>query len=178
MVEGLKISALINRNITYFHPFSNQRWFNNSLLPLLSPKHEINKEMNALICINRHRCDGLCKDEGSLFVLILKPDILTKIVTLNDHKKFLDKYKTLLSINESFSDELIRYYTRNTKMENSMDVKWRLFDMIGDLTIKCPTYFFAKRYAERSVNRSKVFFYELTRHTRSLLGRWEAIPAR
>ena len=105
---------------------------------------------------------GVCKDEGSLFVLILKPEILTKIVTFNDLKKFLDKYRTLLSINESFSDELIRYYTRNIKMENSTDVKWRLFNMIGDLTMKCPTYLFAKRYAERSVNRSKVFFYELT----------------
>ena len=33
---------------------------------------------------------------------------------------------------------------------------------MGDIGLKCPTYLFAKQYAEHSTPQTNVFFYELT----------------
>ena len=47
-------------------------------------------------------------------------------------------------------------------MNDSDAIKWKLSDFVGDLMMKCPTYHFAKRYAEQSSDETNVFFYELT----------------
>ena len=48
----------------------------------------------------------------------------------------------------------------NTNDSNA--VKSKVWDFLGDLIAKCPTYLFAKRYAEHSSTQTNVYFYELT----------------
>ena len=49
------------------------------------------------------------------------------------------------------------------------DFKHKIWDFFGDLVIKCPTYLFAKRYAEQSSHDSNVYFYEFTHSLKQLI---------
>ena len=57
---------------------------------------------------------------------------------------------------------MVNFYLKNTDLKNSSAIKWRIYDFIGDVMFKCPTYSFTKRYAEQSGEENNVFFYELT----------------
>ena len=58
--------------------------------------------------------------------------------------------------------EVVNFYLKNIDLRDSSAIRWRIFDFIGDVVFKCPTYLFAKRYAEKSAKENNVFFFELT----------------
>ena len=58
--------------------------------------------------------------------------------------------------------KLEQMYLKNIDLDNSTAIKWQIYRAYGDLLMKCPTYFFAKRYAQESDSKTNVFVYELT----------------
>ena len=56
--------------------------------------------------------------------------------------------------------KLEQFYLKNIDLDNSTAIKWQIYNAFGDLLMKCPTYFFAKRYAEECDVKTNVFAYE------------------
>ena len=74
--------------------------------------------------------------------------------------------QSVIEVNKDFHnidvENITEFYLRNVSPNDSEAIKSRISDFFGDLLMKCPTYLFAKRYAEHSSDKTKVFFYELT----------------
>ena len=103
---------------------------------------------------------GVTKDEGSILAFLNFPNLFNKTITEEDFEEFIDK------LNPQFHNlnakQIKDFYLKNVNKNSSDAIKWKMYDLYGDLLLKCPTYLFAKRYAERSSNETNVFFYELT----------------
>ena len=107
---------------------------------------------------------GITKDEGSSIANSLR-DIFIKNYTMKDFDNFFKL------IDNAFHDLSLKnitdFYFKGKNMSDSNTIKYVITDVFGDIMVKCPTYLFAKRYAERS--KTNVFFYELTHSTRGPL---------
>ena len=55
----------------------------------------------------------------------------------------------------------MKFYTENVDKKNSLALKMAFFDFLGDILLKCPTYSFAKRFAQITP-MAKTYFYEWT----------------
>ena len=108
---------------------------------------------------------GITKDEGSNMASLYFEDPL-KNFTKDD---FIEFVKLTSSTFPNMNlDQVTGFYLKNTNLNDSDAIKWKIFDFYGDILIKCPTYMFAKRYAEQSVPETNVFFYELTYTTNEI----------
>ena len=105
---------------------------------------------------------GVTKDEGSPVASILLSDNSFNNFTKEGFKEIV------LRFNEVFHninvESVVNYYLNNTDLKDPNAIQWRINEFFGDLAIKCPTYFFAKQYAEHSSPETGVYFYSLT-HT-------------
>ena len=101
---------------------------------------------------------GITKDEGSMLSLLFSPDILTKYMTKEDFIKSVEMSKKLY-FHDLNVKNITDFYLNNVNTNDSNAVKWKIWDFTGDVLIKCPTYLFAKRYAEHSSTETNVFFY-------------------
>ena len=98
---------------------------------------------------------GVCKDESSLTAKNKSPSI----------EGFREAITQLEVLFHNLNDtKLLEYYMKGVDKNDSDTIRWKLSAFYSELELKCPTYHFAKRYAERSSNQTNVFFYELT-HT-------------
>ena len=109
---------------------------------------------------------GVTKNEGSLLALTQMPSLFNKTLTEEDFKQFIGIVNTNMFHNLN-ATKIIDYYLKNVDKKSSDAIKWRIIDFYGHLLIQCPTYLFAKEYAERSSNGTNVFFYELTHTSKS-----------
>ena len=104
---------------------------------------------------------GVTKDEGSPLASMIGR-LSYKTLTKEDFKNFV------LKINGFFHslnvESVVDYYLNNTDLNDSDAIKWKINDIFGDILLKCPTYLFAKQYAEHSSEETGVYFYGLT-HT-------------
>ena len=80
-------------------------------------------------------------------------------MTKDDFIAFIKEFN--VKIHNLDADNITRFYLKNVELNNSDAVLAGVAEYFGDALIKCPTYLFAKRYAERSAKRN-VFVYELT----------------
>lgn len=93
------------------------------------------------------------------------PELENKsVITAQDFYIFIDKVKPGQSplLDDINATKVVDFYLKNTDPNDSAAIRWRIYDFIGDIVFKCPTYLFAKRYAEQSPPENKIFFYELT----------------
>ena len=102
---------------------------------------------------------GVNKDEGSILVprALMKHSTFTK----QDFIKFVYTIDFALFHNIDV-DNVTQFYLSDVNDNDSETIKWKFYDFFGDILIKCPTYLFAKRYAEHSSDKTKLYFYELT----------------
>ena len=150
-----KLDAESLETLQIFYPVDNTEF-----LPLTAQKAyeqgKFNKGVDLLA--------GIVKDEGSAVSLLLEP-----VLAFNPFGLHLRDFQLLVNTcdkdyhNLDF-DKLARYYFNGTNVNNSTQVKRKLWEFAGDLTIKCPTYHFAKGYSRHSSADTNVYFYELT-HT-------------
>ena len=98
---------------------------------------------------------GVCKDESS-------PRAKNKTQTEEGFREAIIQLKDIFhNLNDT---KLLEYYMKGVDKNDSETIRWKMSAFYSELELKCPTYHFAKRYAELSSNHSNVFFYELT-HT-------------
>ena len=101
---------------------------------------------------------GVTKDEGAILAHLFYPEsdkVATKQSFVNMVKKTKDP--------ELNAQNITDYYLKNVDLTNRTDVLWAYYNFYGDVHEVCPTYFFAKRFAEESADRD-VYFYQWT-HT-------------
>ena len=104
-----------------------------------------------------------------MFVEMLKPGAIHDNLTNQDLVEF---YKVIAETFPGVHPESGRMHLAGEylKKQNDHDeIKWAMMDSLGDFFFYCSTYFMAKGYAEDTINKTNVFFYELT-HTGSFLG--------
>ena len=102
---------------------------------------------------------GFNEDEGSLLSLLFDPTLPVSKVDRQRFKRFINILNQVLCSLDA--NRVTNFYLNNVNPNDSNAIRWRIYDFFGDLINKCPTYKFAKLYAEHT-NRSKVFFYQLT----------------
>ena len=79
-------------------------------------------------------------------------------------------YKDFLSIFQKLNDffhgldidKISKHYLNNTNINNATQVRRKIYEFVGDLAIKCPTYHFAKRFSQYTSPQTNVLFYLLT----------------
>ena len=89
----------------------------------------------------------------------LAPDqIVPKFKTRDDLKHLIQT----LHFPRLNADEIADFYLkRQTNRNSSSALKWAYYDFFGDIYIACPTYEFAKHFAQFSPKKN-VFFYKWT----------------
>ncbi len=99
---------------------------------------------------------GVTRDEGTLLAYTNFP-IMQKTFNKTDIIDLMNSV-THPSI---YTETAPKFYLSNIDPNNETALIQRFSQFYGDLIITCPTYFFAKQFAENSP-KGKVYFYELT----------------
>ena len=89
------------------------------------------------------------------------PKFFDKFLTEDDFKSFV--YRENAIYHNMDIDNVTKFYLNGVDLHDPEAVKWSLYRFYGDIVHTCPTYLFAKRYAQHQTDRSKLFFYELTK---------------
>ena len=112
---------------------------------------------------------GVTKDEGSILVPLISEDVLSffEYQTKESFVEFVKKSNDMF--HDLNAENITEFYLKNTDIKDSNAVKWKIIDFFGDLIAICPTYFFAKRYAEHSLPETNVYFYQLTHIMRNII---------
>ena len=103
---------------------------------------------------------GVTRNEGSNLACGIFP-------TLQANDKFnLQRFEEQVNFTKNIfrninTEDVMKFYTEKIDKKNSLALKMAFFDFFGDIAIKCPTYRFAKKFAERKPER-KTYFYEWT----------------
>ena len=100
---------------------------------------------------------GVVRNEGAGFIklLVKNQDNITV-----DQFKFGIKVADLEYHNINI-ENVTAFYLQNVNTSSSQALRWAISDFVGDLTLKCPTYLFAKQFAITVKEWQRVYFYEL-----------------
>jgi carboxylesterase type B len=99
---------------------------------------------------------GVTRDEGTLLVYLTFP-IMQKTFNKTD---IIDLMNSVIHPS-IYTETAPKFYLSNIDPNNETALRLSFSQFYGDLIITCPTYFFAKQFAQNSP-KQKVFFYELT----------------
>ena len=105
------------------------------------------------------------RDKGSTLVAPEMPEIYYKNLSKENFAKFYNRMGEMTGVFRNMNlKNITDFYFNETRynMSDSGVVQQQMFNFFGDVFIKCPTYRFAKRYAEQSKPASNIIFYELT----------------
>ncbi|XP_054165700.1 fatty acyl-CoA hydrolase precursor, medium chain-like [Oppia nitens] len=100
---------------------------------------------------------GIARHEGSGF--LYGGGLVPHNISKKDFMVLVDYFdKTSHNLNAS---EITEFYLANKT--SSHDIEWAVYDLYGDLIMTCPTYLFAKNYAQHTdADNNNVYFYEIT----------------
>ena len=104
---------------------------------------------------------GVTKDEGPTLAITTIPQYFGNRTLIKEDFSSFVKITNGLFHNIDIKN-ITQFYMNGINDNDSEAIKRKFFDFFGDIAIKCPTYWFAKRYAQHSKHRENVFFYELT----------------
>ncbi|CAG2114712.1 unnamed protein product, partial [Medioppia subpectinata] len=136
------------------------------LLPLPAQKafklDSFNKDMDIMV--------GVMRNEGSSLInTLIKPN-----QTLKDYQEFVALVDTIYHnfdikrVEEFYLKQYIVKQSKQKQINNSDAILWAEYDLFGDVCITCPTYRFAKAYAQLG-GAGGVYFYEQTFQRKSFL---------
>ena len=89
-------------------------------------------------------------------------------LTLDECKTIVNKTVKIYHVLDI--ERLFKYYLKNVDQNNMTALRWKLYEYIGDLCIKCLTYYFTKLFSQHSANKTNVYLFELTHSAYE--GRW------
>ncbi|CAG2116643.1 unnamed protein product, partial [Medioppia subpectinata] len=155
-LRGIDAQALIKGYDTVVQVFP---LLDTELLPLPAQKafklDSFNKDLDIMV--------GLMRNEGSSLInTLVKPN-----QTLKDYQDFVALIDTIY---HNFDIKRVEefYLKQSIDANNSNAILWAEYDMFGDVRISCPTYRFAKAYAQLG-GAGGVYFYEQTYQRKSFL---------
>ncbi len=99
---------------------------------------------------------GVTRDEGTLLAFVSFP-IMRKTFNKTD---ILDLMNSLIHPS-IYTETAPKFYLSNTDSNNETVLRQSFSQFYGQMHITCPTYLFAKQFAQYSP-KGKVYFYELT----------------
>ena len=109
---------------------------------------------------------GVTRDEGSMFSMVIAHKMFAE-PTKEDFIELIEKsdnYFHNLNV-----EKVLDFYLNTVNTSDVNVVKLKTWDFLGDIVVKCPAYFFAKRYAEQSSPETNVFFYEFNHTLREFI---------
>ncbi|CAG2105294.1 unnamed protein product [Medioppia subpectinata] len=128
--------------------------FGTEFLPISSRQAFIEKKFNKDIDL----IAGITRNEGSVFINYVVKDpthmVLTDFYTA---VKAMD----LMGYHNVNVRKVTEHYLKGVNTSDSQALRTALGSLIGDLTLGCPTYLFAKRFAQTVKESQRVYFYEL-----------------
>ncbi|CAG2121755.1 unnamed protein product, partial [Medioppia subpectinata] len=96
---------------------------------------------------------GVMRNEGSMLAHMMYP----ASDGLKSKQDFVDLVKKV-TIPDLDADKIVDFYLHDSTENSTKHAFWEFF---GDLGITCPTYHFAKQFAQNSPNK-EVYFYDWT----------------
>ncbi|CAG2168479.1 unnamed protein product, partial [Oppiella nova] len=103
---------------------------------------------------------GVTELEGSAMAYFQYPILQTDNVTKQDFNDLVQQNEpTFHNLNVKNISE---FYLRDIDDTNSSAIRHQFFSFYGDVLITCPTYLFAKLFAQNTAKENNVFFYEWT----------------
>ena len=110
---------------------------------------------------------GIVKNEGSLLAYLLFPRLKQKEPELT-RKDFEEIVQELNTVYHGLNIEEVKGHFLKNKNQNDPDVlRQAIYELFGDLHVKCPTYLFVKQFAKQTP-KAKTFFYELSFQTKNI----------
>ena len=144
---------------TEFLPISAQKAFEGNNYSKGLNKFFHRKGLNFSFSIDIDLMAGVTRNEGSLLARLVEPKLPFNNITENDFEIFVNISNQLL--HELDMNRIKDYYLKNIDKNNSNELMQAIYEFNGNLLVKCPTYLFAKHFAQKS-NKNNVYFYELT----------------
>ncbi|CAG2111665.1 unnamed protein product, partial [Medioppia subpectinata] len=128
--------------------------FGTEFLPIPTRQALHDKKFNSDIDL----LSGITQDEGSTSLDTVVKD--PKHVTLAD---FHNAFTTIesLGFHNIEAPKLTEYYLKGVNTSDTSALRTAIAALFSDLTLGCPTYLFAKRFAQTVKESQRVYFYEL-----------------
>ncbi|CAG2111533.1 unnamed protein product, partial [Medioppia subpectinata] len=128
--------------------------FGTEFLPISSRQAFIEKKFNTDIDL----IAGITRNEGS--------DFINYVVKDPTHMTLTDFYTgviamDLIGYHNVNVQKVAEHYLKVVNTSDSLALRTALGSLIGDLILGCPTYLFAKRFAQTVKESQRVYFYEL-----------------
>ncbi|CAG2120566.1 unnamed protein product, partial [Medioppia subpectinata] len=140
--------------LKYVNPIATYPVFGTEFLPISARQAFNEKKFNQDIDL----IAGIVHDEGPGFVEIAIKD--PAHMTLTDFYHGLNVLDSLGYHNVN-AQKVPQYYLKGVNTTQSGALRKAFGSLIGDLILGCPTYLFAKRFAQTVKESQRVYFYEL-----------------
>ena len=98
---------------------------------------------------------GVMKNEGSM----LAHQYFNRAEHLKNRKEFIDVVGSTGFFFPGLNlDKIADFYLKDKNTTNTEALKHAFYDYYGDALMKCPTYFFAKQFAEHFPKKNALFY--------------------
>ncbi|CAG2105293.1 unnamed protein product [Medioppia subpectinata] len=143
--------------LKYENPIATYPTFGTEFLPIRAQTAFNTKKFNTDVDL----IAGITRNEGSTFIIVVIHD-LVHIINMN-----ITDFHTAVNALDSIGyhnvnvPKVTEYYLKGVNTSDSLALRTALGSLIGDLILGCPTYLFAKRFAQTVKESQRVYFYEL-----------------
>ncbi|CAG2110215.1 unnamed protein product [Medioppia subpectinata] len=143
-----------NDILKYWDPFATYPVFGTEFLPIRTQQAFNEKKFNTDVDL----IAGIVRNEGSALTgsAIKDPDHMTIADFYNGMKAF-----DALGYHNLNVTKVADHYLKGVNTSSPAALLQSFSSLAGDLTIGCPTYLFAKRFAQTVKESQRVYFYEL-----------------
>ncbi|CAG2116374.1 unnamed protein product [Medioppia subpectinata] len=140
--------------LKYENPIGTYPVFGTEFLPIFARQAFNEKKFNTDIDL----IAGINQNEGSAYVYYLIKD--PTLITLTDFHNALNALDQFGYHNVNVQ-KVTESYLKGVNTSDSQSLRTALGAVIGDIMLGCPTYLFAKRFAQTVKESQRVYFYEL-----------------
>ncbi|CAG2117445.1 unnamed protein product, partial [Medioppia subpectinata] len=143
--------------LKYENPIATYPTFDTEFLPIRAQTAFNTKKFNTDIDL----IAGITRNEGSTFIIVVIHDLVHIInMNISDFHNAVNALDSIGYHNVNVP-KVTEHYLKGVNTSNSLALRTALGSLIGDLILGCPTYHFAKRFAQTVKESQRVYFYEL-----------------
>ncbi|CAG2119629.1 unnamed protein product [Medioppia subpectinata] len=140
--------------LKYENPIGSYPVFGTEFLPIRTQQAFNEKKFNTDIDL----IAGITHDEGSVFIRLVTKD--PNNMTLADFHNGVNAFESVGYHNVNVQ-KVTEHYLKGVNTSDTAALRTAFSALMGDLILGCPTYLFAKRFAQTVKESQSVYFYEL-----------------
>ncbi|CAG2119854.1 unnamed protein product, partial [Medioppia subpectinata] len=141
--------------LKYEAPFASFPVFGTEFLPIRTQQAFNEKKFNTDIDI----IAGIVRNEGAMLPGFVIKD--PAHMTLTDFHNGLSALDSSIGLHNINAPKVTAHYLKGVNTSDSLALRQAFSALAGDLILGCPTYLFAKRFAQTVKESQRVYFYEL-----------------